>query len=402
MADYTQIERPYDAVGNRTPGGTSPVINETSTLFSQPAEASSSSDPTASNSSLNTTTYTGIQNTSTVAGAVETQPVNTNQSINDLWINTFIRSSNYKPAAVGFNIDGQSGNAEFNNVAVRGTIFATTGQIGGFDIGATTITGGGITLDSAGAIYAGQTAYDTGIGFWLGVNNGVAEMSIGNSSGNKMTWDGSVLEIIGRLNAISSQISTSFESSSRFQSSFVGSGAATFSSNGVFLQSGTANPGAASLIWNAMPTNVFQGSPGFSTALDITTGNAFAIFCGLGNMTATTLDFTSPHIGFKIVGGFLYATQADGATEASVLLTTAANNDVINLVIRVEKQQFVDYYYRKYYDAIANMYNNDYSPVTMLSTNMPTAVTPAITFRVDNLATTSNVQVTWIGASYTS
>lgn len=149
MADYTQIDRPYDAVGNRIPGGTSPVINDLSTLFNQPAQASSYTDPTAVGSANSDANYIGIQTTSTPAGPVETQQVNTNQSIANLWINTFIRSKNFKPGAIGFNINGETGSAEFNNVLVRGTIYASIGQIGGWTIGLTTLTGGTIILDSA-------------------------------------------------------------------------------------------------------------------------------------------------------------------------------------------------------------------------------------------------------------
>ena len=46
----------------------------------------------------------------------------------------------------------------------------------------------------------GQTAYDTGTGFFLGTSGGVPKFSLGDASGNKLTWDGSVLAISGSLN----------------------------------------------------------------------------------------------------------------------------------------------------------------------------------------------------------
>lgn len=66
----------------------------------------------------------------------------------------FLRSGNFISSKAGWSIDG-SGNVEFNNGTFRGTISATSGQIGGWTIGATTITGGGVTLDSTGFITGG-------------------------------------------------------------------------------------------------------------------------------------------------------------------------------------------------------------------------------------------------------
>jgi hypothetical protein len=66
-------------------------------------------------------------------------------------------------------------------------------------IAGTTITGGGITLTTGGNIKGGQTAYDTGTGFFLGYSGTTHKFSIGNSAGNKLTWDGETLTIKGTL-----------------------------------------------------------------------------------------------------------------------------------------------------------------------------------------------------------
>jgi len=60
---------------------------------------------------------------------------------------------------------------------VRGTVYATAGQIGGNTIDAT-------------SIHSGTTGYGTGAGFYLG-SNGTFSLS------NKLTWDGSTLSING-------------------------------------------------------------------------------------------------------------------------------------------------------------------------------------------------------------
>jgi hypothetical protein len=101
-----------------------------------------------------------------------------------------------------FSIGDSSGDKmtwDGSALSVTGNLTATTGTIGGWTIGATTITGGNVTLDSAGNIRAGQTAYDTGAGFWLGVDSGTPKFSIGNNSTSSLTWDGTSLSIQGDI-----------------------------------------------------------------------------------------------------------------------------------------------------------------------------------------------------------
>ncbi len=59
------------------------------------------------------------------------------------------------------------------------------------DLGA--ITAGNIVLSEF--IRSGQTAFDTGTGFWLGKDSGTPKFSIGDSAGARLTWDGSTLAI---------------------------------------------------------------------------------------------------------------------------------------------------------------------------------------------------------------
>jgi len=57
------------------------------------------------------------------------------------------------------------------------------------------ITAGTITLDSSGHVKGGQTAYNTGTGFFLGYSGAAYKFSIGNPSGNYLTWDGTTLSV---------------------------------------------------------------------------------------------------------------------------------------------------------------------------------------------------------------
>jgi hypothetical protein len=97
--------------------------------------------------------------------------------------------------------------------------FDAAGQAkNGIEAGAL-ITKGGITLSSTGSIKAGQTSYNAGSsGFFLGADNGTPKFSIGNPTGNRVTWDGSALNVIGSLTGSSGTFGTVTISSSGISS----------------------------------------------------------------------------------------------------------------------------------------------------------------------------------------
>ena len=86
---------------------------------------------------------------------------------------------------VGYNASGvakfavdTAGNATF-----AGALSAATG------------TFGTLTVATGGSISSGQSAYNTGTGFWLGLVAGTPKFSVGNPSGASMRWDGTDLFI---------------------------------------------------------------------------------------------------------------------------------------------------------------------------------------------------------------
>ena len=100
-----------------------------------------------------------------------------------------------------FSIGNSAGNKMTWNgtaLSITGVITATSGTIGGWTIGSTTITGGSVTLDSAGNIRAGQTAYATGTGFWLGVDSSTPKFSVGSAT-KSLSWNGTNLTIDGTI-----------------------------------------------------------------------------------------------------------------------------------------------------------------------------------------------------------
>ena len=84
-------------------------------------------------------------------------------------------------------------NFDGTNVLMSGSLSAATGTLGT------------LTITSGGHIKLGQTAYNTGTGFWLGDDSGTAKFSIGNPAGNYLTWDGAALTIKGDLIAIGAE-----------------------------------------------------------------------------------------------------------------------------------------------------------------------------------------------------
>lgn len=65
------------------------------------------------------------------------------------------------------------------------------------DMGA--ITAGTIVMPSGGLIRSGQTAYNTGTGFYLGNDAGTPRFSVGVGTGDRVTWDGTTLTIQGSI-----------------------------------------------------------------------------------------------------------------------------------------------------------------------------------------------------------
>jgi len=76
-----------------------------------------------------------------------------------------------------------------------GTVYAGGGYLGTASTDAA-IDSDGITIGSTGRIRGGATAYGTGNGWWLGYD-GAYKFRVGDPSGQRMTWDGSDLEVYG-------------------------------------------------------------------------------------------------------------------------------------------------------------------------------------------------------------
>ena len=58
----------------------------------------------------------------------------------------------------------------------------------------TLIYTGSLVVSSTGHIRSGQTGFNSGTGWWMGLSGGTPKFSIGDSSAGNMTWDGSTLK----------------------------------------------------------------------------------------------------------------------------------------------------------------------------------------------------------------
>ena len=90
------------------------------------------------------------------------------------------------------------------NEIASGTITADRLSVAALDVSgnlnAAAGTFGAVTVAAGGNVKMGQSAFNSGTGFFLGDSGGTPKFSIGNSSGNRMTWDGASLQWYGTIN----------------------------------------------------------------------------------------------------------------------------------------------------------------------------------------------------------
>lgn len=173
---------------------------------------------------------TAYQYTTTAATAVGDGKILVASAINNLGEATFTVFG----GVGGMNIDAASivaGSITANEIAAN-TITAnkmTVAQLSSItaDLGA--ITAGTIVIPSGGFIRSGQTAFDTGTGFYIGNDSSTPKLSLGNSAGNKITWNGTSLSITGSITSTDGTIG-----------GFT-LGATTLSATNLTLTSGAAN-----------------------------------------------------------------------------------------------------------------------------------------------------------------
>jgi hypothetical protein len=94
------------------------------------------------------------------------------------------------------------------NTGVANTTTGQTVAKSGIEAG-TTVTQGGITMNQGGSIKGGQSAYNSGTGFFLGYDTNKYKFSIGNAGTEALTFDGTNLAVTGAITATSGSIGNS-------------------------------------------------------------------------------------------------------------------------------------------------------------------------------------------------
>ena len=133
-----------------------------------------------------------------------------------------MRSSNFKSGTAGWQLK-YDGTLNASSVTLTGSITATAGTIGGFTIGATTITGSTLVLDSAGTIKTASSGqrveintqtlilYDTGAEV---IKFGTASATDGNTTAVKLSLNANTLAGIQIDSATTATLGMRMDSSS--------------------------------------------------------------------------------------------------------------------------------------------------------------------------------------------
>lgn len=266
-------------------------------------------------------------------------------------VGQFIQAAGYVPATAGWRINGD-GTAEFSQVVVRGTIFASQGAIGGWTIGSNYLqsttyalgtsgtrlnsdgTGqiGGITIYSEG-LGAGSTAYDTGAGAWIGRDG---RLSLRNSSGTQyLKWDGSSLQISGALQAATGTFAGSLSAATGTFSGALSAATGTFSGSltasavnavntinlagqAVTIPVGAYTDGASSQA-NAADRITVQSVTFMSTGAPVFVAGAFSY---AGNSSCTGAYLRIYRNGSEIVKFVSRCAPGDGGSISGVAIDT--------------------------------------------------------------------------------
>jgi len=198
-----------------------------------------------------------------------------------------------------------------------------------------TITGGGITLNTNAVIKSGQTGYQTGTGYWIGVASGTPRLSIGNSSTEYLAWNGSVLAVKGSIYMDDGTITWSAVNEPT--KSDLGTWTTYIDANGIYTGTLTADQvNAVNVIADSVMANHWIYSPKIRGG-DILIGSGNNVFGAdatngiyLGNATPGSAPFRVSQAG--------YATM----TSANIAGWTIASDKIEKITYDGSKWLYVD------------------------------------------------------------
>lgn len=318
IKDYTKIPVPYDFFLHRKNGLSYDDSNNNQ-------ESSNSSDGTVKTS----------------GGSVSTVALKDDGSATDIWIKSFIRSSNWKPKIVGFTIDGGTGYAEFTDVFISGNIVAKTGQIGGFSISSKYI----IDIDDTFGLSSVVSGSDD-VRFWAGdtfANRDTAPLKITESG--VITAESAVItgtSTIGGRNA--STLASAIDASGHFADNAIDTAAGTILTEFIFsgsgaLQIGTYANGDTGDI-NFSPNGILARDKTGATTFSLNGETGVAVLNGLivgtnvGLGTAEDSAGVTTIVGATVTTGFVDALNITaGSVSASDITSGTITSKTIALAV---------------------------------------------------------------------
>lgn len=170
-----------------------------------------------------------------------------------------------------------------------------------------------ITLGPTNFIRGGQTDYNTGTGFFLGYSGGAYKFSVGSSSGNRVTWDGTSLSIVGQIitaaNLVNNAVTSSAILAEAVTSLALAAGAVTASRTSL----AAIDPTSGNLSVNSVTaTNVVVGSlTGVLLQAATVTADKMSV-SALSAITANLGTVTAGNINGVVITGSLIRTASSG------------------------------------------------------------------------------------------
>ena len=159
---------------------------------------------------------------------------------------------------------------------------------------------GSATIAAGGSLSSGQTAYNTGTGWWLGNTSGTPQFSIGSSTGNNLTWDGTNLTI----------------SANQANTTFAGANV-TLPSQWSTVMKGYGATAVASFSVNTDGT-LTQGS--WYVGGGTTIGNSYWVFVSKQSGGSATLTYGTMNTWLALSSNRLFSLSATNTTLAGTYL----------------------------------------------------------------------------------
>lgn len=181
-----------------------------------------------------------------------------------------------------------------------------------------------------------SVGYDTGTGWWIGFDKGVPKLFIGNSAGNKLTWDGTTLTINGDLviGGISRTIGPTDDIQTNLDALNAAGGGTLYLTAGTWMVGTTINGYSSTAIVGVSPSasiidfNSTAAHLSYAGTNVYSTGTISSITGGV-NITGTgTSWLANVHAGQMLFLGTRWYTIAAVLTDTTLTLAESYGDNV--------------------------------------------------------------------------